>query len=285
MLSNYCYVSAKEIVCSIGAGVKSALRASELFLGIERIDYEFPEIRPEYLATVKIAENLTGPSVFVTIEAHLKHLRRHAIGLSRLRNLTNRDTLKSVEERLKSYKFGKKDSERLDILVQMSDDLHPPVLFVEVKLSIKSFNGLKKDVDRVLRLLEMYMDSGLLNGDCIYGAVVFHATQQGAGIDELNTKAKRYLDRIDQYCKSKATQFSWLHYKTGLLSFSQVEDPIRVEEIIHDEKTIEKVFARDKFAFAPGLVLMGNAPDIEGVNFADPDPCRNHEKIMAEKND
>lgn len=258
-------MTGQEIVDSIGKGMKAALKLSNEFLGAECVDYEFPVIRPEYLATVKVAENLTQPDGCVRLEAVMRNLRENACARQRLLHKGNPQVwLKHIRD---TYKFGKRDGERLDILVSSSDCWDLPYLIVEIKLSAKNTAGIKKDIDRILKIMSMYDELGFLESHQVYGAVVFHSMEDGSDLSQLASIMESLVAKMEKYCKKKSEAHSWLHYKIGLITGGSVAEPVRGQVVEYEDDTVEKEFCRDKYAFVPTLILLGNATDIESVRF------------------
>ena len=260
-------MNAKDIVSRVGAGVQAALKTNQLFLGIEQFEFENADIHPEYVTTVKVSEHLTDPEHVVSLETHMKTLRAQALFLVRIRNNKPPEKRREIEGLIRSYKFGKKDSQRLDILVRTADKSSLPLLLVEAKLGIHNLPGVIEDVDRVVKLLFMYDDAALLSDNPIYGAIVFHLMQEGGAADDLNYRASNFLTGINAYLNNLTLKRSWLKYKAGLLSSSQIIEDVSGYQEFHDDGTVEDIFGKDRFFFAPGLILLGNADDIENVNF------------------
>ena len=258
-------MNAQEVVNSIAQGMREAHKLSEAFLGAEQIDYEVPIIRPEYLATVKIAEQLTDPSMCVALEAPMKDVRsKLCSGLRIMKNNPAKGWFKNIGER---FRFGKKDGERLDVLVSPSVPFEHPMLLIEIKLSVRNISGLKKDVERILKIMLMYNELDLLKKQKIYAAVVFHELVEGIGIVAFNNVLKKHIQKLDKFCDSKSKEHKWLRYKVGPLTRGTVVEPIKGQEIVYAEGQAELEFCRDKYIFSPGLILLGNAPDIETVQF------------------
>ncbi len=260
-------MKAAEIVSKIGAGVKAALKTNQLFLGIEQFECENADIHPEYVTTVKVAEHLTAPEHIVSLETHMKTLREQALRLARIRNLKTPDKWRKIEPLLRQYTFGKKDSQRLDILVRSADPLSPPLLLAEAKLGIHNLAGVIEDVNRVARLLSMYDDAELLADNHVYGAIVFHLMQEGGKAEGLNDLASNFLIGINAHLTNLTLKRTWLKHKVDLLSSAQIIEDVCGYREFHDDGTVEDVFGKDRFSFAPGLILLGNADDIEGVPF------------------
>lgn len=260
-------MNAQEIIEKVGRGVLEALRTNELFLGVEQLEFENADIHPEYITTVKIGENLTGPSVVVSLETQMKLLRSQALAHVRMKKMNDTAGLNELEKSLKTFEFGEADRQRLDILVRESDPLWAPLLMVEAKLGIRNLTGVKKDIDRVVKLLEMYEVATIFDDSDIYGAVVFHLMKEGVNAAGLKEDAKNFVDKIEAHLLTLSAEYPWLRHKVGLLNSNQlVGDVSGYEEIQHDG-TIENVFAKERFAFSPGLILLGNAADINEVQF------------------
>lgn len=260
-------MNAQDIVDNIGSGVQAALKTNQLFLGIEQFEFENADIHPEYVTTVKIAENLTGPEVVVSLETHMKMLRRQAIGIIRLNNWRDKDRRAEIEKRISRYKFGKKDSQRLDVLVKPADPLSPPHLMAEAKLGVHNLSGVLEDIDRIVKLLCMYEEAGVLGKHAVYGAVVFHLMQEGVSAKDLQSRAGNFLTGISAHLSDISPKHDWLNSKPGLLTSCQVVEGVSGYQEYHDDNTVEDVFGKDGFAFMPGLVLLGNADDISTARF------------------
>jgi hypothetical protein len=258
---------APEIVERIGNGVRSALETCQLFLGVEVAEFENADIHPEYVTTVKVAEKLTGPEYAVSLETHMKTIRGLARGLARRRNWKS-SRWSELEDILAKYSFGKKDTQRLDILVLTSDSSAPPVLFAEAKLGAAKLPGIINDIQRILRLLTMYKELDLLNEPySVYGAVVFHIMEEGQGATQLVSHASKVLTGVKEHLETQGLSHDWLKYKADLLHSGRVDQPISGYEELQDDGTTDSVFAKEEFSFAPGLVLLGHTQDIETVTF------------------
>lgn len=257
-------MNADEIVAAVGRGVKNALLMNRHFLGIDEGDTRNADIRPEYLMTVKIAEQLPAADHVVELEAPMKQIRDHARALARYLNHVAR--MKNQASRyldgLKDMFFGK---ERIDILVRMPDK--QPLLFLEAKLGVKNADGVIKDIDRVVTLLGMYKRAGLLDRYHIYGAVVFHAMEEQGTAISLEEFAADILRRIANHLDLLRPQHPPLKIKAGLLSDSLIQGSASAFEEDHEDGTREMIFQRDQYAFQAGLVLIGNAPDVISVRF------------------
>ena len=79
--------------------------------------------------------------------------------------------------------------------------------------------------------------------------------QQGVGL----------LAGIESYLTEIIQAKPWLSAKAGLLSYGATVQPIVGHTEHYDDGTTEDVFAKESFSFAPGLVLLGNAPAIGAV--------------------
>ena len=261
-------MNAEEIVAAVGKGLRNALLTNRNFLGIEQGCVVNADIRPEYLMTVKLAQELAAADHVVVPEASMKKLRNHARALARHKALGKGDKAReaAVREALnqENYDFG---TERIDILVRGSSVLEPPLLLVENKLGVKNADGVIKDIDRVVTLLGMYKRAGLLDRYHIYGAVVFHAMEEQGTAISLEEFAADILRRIANHLDLLRPQHPPLKIKAGLLSDSLIQGSASAFEEDHEDGTREMIFQRDQYAFQAGLVLIGNAPDVISVRF------------------
>ncbi len=262
-------VDANFFVDRIGAGVSEALNTCRFFLGVETEIFENADIHPEYVTTVEVAKKLTGIDRYVSLETHMKHLRRHAGGMARMRNLQDRPFFQQVPDILRDYKFGKKDSRRVDIVVRPSAELRPPMLLAEAKLGVGNVTGIIEDIDRVMRLLEMYHRLRLLDDHPVYGAVLFHSALEGGVSDSADLKAQGLLAAIDAHLSSLRRTDKWLYAKAGLLSAETKHQPIQGywEQSGENEGEGEHVFAKTSFTFSPGLVLLSHRSDVDEAKF------------------
>ena len=260
-------MNACQIVDRVGNGVKDALKTNQLFLGVERSDFENANIFPEYVTTVKVAENLAGPDYVVSLETQMKMLRRQAIGIAKIKNGNNKNCRNEIVRQLSRYKFGKKDSERLDVLVRSECSLSPPHLMAEAKLGVRNIRGILNDIDRIVKLLSMYNEAGAFDNNSIYGAVIFHLMEENLNVSGLKSHAKNFINIINDHLSSNYSEYNWLYHNSGLLSSCQISEGVNAYEEHHDDGAIEKVCSKDKFTFMPGLILLGNADDIKNVSF------------------
>ena len=259
-------MNAQDVVNHIGKGVRCALETNRLFLGIEKSETENAGIHPEYVATVKVAENLIDARYIVSLEARMRDIRTNAIGLVRLRNLRCRKVRERILAAMGEFKFGKKDSRRLDILVRSEGD-SPPILFAEVKLGVRNVAGILKDIERIFRLLDMHHQAELMKCDDIYGAIVFHSMVEGKAKSGNIGHGSKFLCEIRKDLKEKSQHYKWLKCEADFLYSFQLKEPISGYEEFHEDGTVENIFQKAGFAFTPGLVLLGNADDVKTVNF------------------
>ncbi len=260
-------MNAQEVVDTIGAGVAAALATNQLFLGVEVDAFQNADIHPEYVTTVEVAKQLTGQDRQVSLEAHMKELRWQARTLSWMALGGKKSDLASVNAKLAPFKFGTKDSRRLDILVRQSDALQPPLLMVEAKLGVRNLPGVIQDIDRVVRLFDMYDAVGLLKGHHIYGAVVFHSMEEGNDTGVAGVRALSLLQGVRSHLNTVRAPRPWLKANAGLPRSGTVIQPVVGYTEHYVDGTTDDVFAKDCFHFAPGLVLLGNAADVDTVQF------------------
>lgn len=257
-------INAQDIVEQIGNGAAEALNTNKLFLGIEEDEFNNADIHPEYVTTVEVAKKFTAPDRYVSLETHMKELREQARMLARLRQKDKVEWAK-IDSVLAPYKFGKKDSQRLDILVRSSDVTKLPLLIAEAKLGVDNVPGVILDIERVVRLLTMYQDLKLLDSHVVYGAVLFHSMDEGNDTGSMSQKATDLLAEINTHLKGVTGAKSWLKAKAGLLTHGSKVQPITGYREYYPDEKMENIFAKDSFSFAPGLVLLGNASDVTAV--------------------
>ena len=277
MMQNKNLINAAEIVDRIGKGVRAALKTNELFLGIEQSETRNADIHPEYITTVKVAEEFIGPSFRVDVEPQMKLIREKARNILRLNNRLNKNI-----HCLDKYTFGKSDGKRLDLLVRSDEFGPPPILVAEAKLGAKNKAGIIKDINRVFRLLRMHFEVGLLRDDCMYGAVVFHYMENGEDWNGLKKKSCKLLSEIKNHLSGMSENHGWLKCDAGLLPFNGIQEPIYSYIEDYENGIQQEVFGKDAFAFAPGLVLLGNCDDVDTAF-----ECSTNEEIsgMSRKSD
>ena len=260
------YVCAQNVVDDIGQGVQNAFKTCEHFLGLDKVQHTNADISPEYIVTVKVAESLAGADFVVRAEEVMKDLKSRAKGFSRMNNLGNSKTWKTLEKKIDKYKFGKKDTQRLDILVASDATSSPPYLVAEAKLGVDNEAGVCEDINRIVKLLAMFEVSGAFADHAIYGAVIFHIMCQGVDTKKITRQSKNLLNGIDNHVANKQKQHKWLKYNFGLLKQYRVVENTRTYIIDHGDEPPEDV--KDSFVFMPGLVLFGNADDVDTVRFS-----------------
>lgn len=257
-------MNAADVVAAIGKGLVAALETNERFLGADGSIYRNAQIQTEYVTTVKLGEALVGFDRVVRLEASMRGLRRKFGGLARLHALN--DTASrwpAIESALAPFTFGK---QRLDVLVESSDTDKPPLLMVEAKLGVSNVAGVIRDIDRIVKLFEILEAVGMLQ-EQTYGAAVFHVQQDGARASALQAKAQSLLDAVAAHVAPMRTSHPRLKIKAGLLTGSQIEQPVSGSYEIRDDGAIESEFEKDGFAFSAGMVLIGACADIDTVQF------------------
>lgn len=259
-------INGNEIVKAIGKGVANALNTNELFMGIEASTFENTDIHPEYITTVEVAKNLVAIDRRVSLEALMRKLRTQAKFLALINEISNPDARRKIEGKLKKYKFGKKDSYRLDILVQRDDTNTLPLLIAEAKLGSRNLKGITQDVKRIMRIFDMYNELNLLARQSMYGAVVFHTMEEGNGTGVAGHKATSLLNEINKYLSKEKTARPWLRFKSGVIKTNGIANPITAYTEDYPDGTSSEVFAKDCYYFAPGIIILGNAPDIDDVD-------------------
>lgn len=265
-------MNAQNIVDLIGKGVLKALDTNQLFLGIEGGTYENADIHPEYLTTVKVAEELIAAEHVVSLEARMSQLRSLAWRAAISKDIRNQNRKEKIKSTLGNYVFGDKDGQRLDILVLHPNCVRPPILMTEAKLGAQNFAGVRDDIDRIVKLLDMFHAVGSLT-DTTYGAVVFHCMEEdtkdnkGKVVNSANKKAESILGKISGHIKTVQSERNWLNASHGLIRSSQKIETASGYHELHEDGSTEKVFAKHGFHFAPGLILLGMAEDVKVAEF------------------
>lgn len=260
-------MDAQYIVDQIGLGVTDALNTAQFFLGIEEFEFTNADIHPEYITTVKVGERFTGPDRVVSLETSKGTLLKQALKLAHLHNWSDKVAQQSAGAELGVYKFGKKNTQRIDVVVRPSESSAPPMLLAEAKLGVRNLQGVLEDINRVVKLIAMYRRAIGPGNHYPYGAVVFHAMKEKANEDELQHFASNLLKGIVAHMSTICVSTPWIKYSSGLLTRHKVTKGVSgYTELLPDGST-EDVFAKDAFAFAPGMVLLGTANDITSVQF------------------
>lgn len=273
-------ITADIVVGEMAKGVGRALQTSQLLLGAERLEFEHPEIQPEYLVTVEAAKALSGPDRTVGLEVLMKGVRENAARTARRHAFVTHRPLTSLGFLQQSAKIDSivashtpqaddTDKKRFDIVVFSSERDVSPLLIAEAKLSRQTPAAICKDIMRVAKMLRLHHELEI--GQSTYGAVFFYRMlKRGKAVDSLNKRAEPLLRIIDTCLADLTTlpEYSWLRGRAGLLKRGSVVEAIQAYDLIDDVgQTIEPVYSRHGFAFAPGLVLLGEAADVDTVTF------------------
>ncbi|QWT19514.1 hypothetical protein KPL74_17420 [Bacillus sp. NP157] len=252
-------MDAKEITRRICAGVLNALDTKRLLFGIEGDSTNNPELRPEYITTIEVAKSLTDIDHDVCVEAPMKDLRAIALIFSML----NEQPGEVREEIRAKYLFGKKDSKRLDVLVMPGGVTGLPLLMVEAKLSVGNFSGIKKDIDRLIRIFDMFSEVGAFKpGRTLYAAAVFHEWIEGSDGGRASEAGARTVADIKSYLCTVQHGRPWLYTNAALLDTAALIVPAVTYVESYPDDTYEEVLTRKSLTFLPGLVLMGISPDV-----------------------
>lgn len=260
-------MDAAEVVGTIGAGVLAALDTCELFLGVEEASTRNADIHPEYVTTVMVGRQLTGVDRWVSLEARMKDLRRDAEVIGRLRTLnTSKTSWPEIERatRRQKYKFGK---QRLDILVREASSTRAPLLVAEAKLGVRNVGGVINDINRLVKLFDLYDDACALGADAMYGAVVFHVMQEKGTVATLPLRAKTMLSEVQAHLATLQAKRPKLQFNAGLLKSTLKTPAASGYEELREDGSTEMIFEKHGYAFQAGLVLMGTAADISTVVF------------------
>lgn len=268
-------ITADDIVGEISEGVINAFQTSKFLLGAASIS-DYPQIKPEYLVTVEVAKRLSQMERKVGIETHMESLQSsaHANALTKAflkyKGRTNHEykaRRAEIEAILakSEFQFSPNGTKRIDIAV-FSEDCKP-LLIAEAKLGGQAPDAIIADIDRVIKLLKMHRELGV--DDNLYGAVFFYRMLKGGSHSGVCGRAKDLLNRINSHLENEKTKpdQGWIRAKAGLLTRGKITEPVQVYEELHDDGSAEDVFARKGFSFAPGLILLGHAEDIQAVTF------------------
>lgn len=262
-------MKAQDIVDRIGRGVAEALATKSLLLGLEGGTYDNPELKPEYVTTVKVGEALIDASHVVRLEASMRRLRDATLAQTRMKLISHKDELAKLEAAFEPFKFGKK---RLDVLVLSPDGFEPPILMAEAKLGVGNIAGVLRDIERVVTLFHM-LDLAGLRSDTTYGAVVFHfmredtADESGGIIRATTAGANLLLAGVAAQLALLAQAMPWLNTKAGLLTTASHSTTTSGHLELYDDGSVQGEFEKHGYTFVPGLILLGSAADVKTVQF------------------
>lgn len=262
-------MKAQDIVDRIGSGVAKALATKSLFLGLEGGTYDNPELKPEYVTTVKVGEALIDASHVVRLEASMRRLRDATLAHARMKLINKKDELAKLEAAFQPFNFGKK---RLDVLVLSPNGFEPPILMAEAKLGVGNIAGVLRDIERVVTLFQM-LDLAGLRSDTTYGAIVFHfmhedTVDDSGGIVRATTAgANLLLDGVANQLAFLAQARPWLNAKAGLLTTAGHSTTTSGHLEVYDDGSVNGEFEKHGYTFVPGLILLGSAPDVKTVRF------------------
>ncbi len=277
-------MNAKEIIDSVGKGINAAFQTSQKFLG-ERIFDENTRIKPEYISTVKIAEQLTGYDRVVKLENQMRGIGRKVLIDASCRPLPKAEGNNTPFEEMKlalqkeserrnessiriysgKYGFPRKSTKRIDITVASNQDSKKsaPFLLIEVKLGGNNKTKFIKDLDRLAKLISMYNDAGHLSDRNIYGVIVFELMKEDCNNEDLKKITKKRLSKLDLHLKKLAKSYDWLKYKVGLIEQHAITEDATGYETEDGNGNTYSELAKRGFAFSPAMVLIGNAADIK----------------------
>lgn len=273
-------ITADDVVADIAQGVRNALDASQQLLGAEAIDFEHPQIHPEYLVTVEVAKSLSSPERVVALETHMDDLRSNARRMALLKARVTHNSQRKAEYQLRldeidrvladpAFQFSGEEhgwgKKRVDIAVFQSEPREAPVLIAEAKLGRQSPAAIIADIDRVICLLRLHKELDFEGP--LYGAVFFYRMLKGGSPAGVRGRAASLLRTIDAHLQAEQAKSNqtWLTSKAGLLALGTFHEAVQAYEEVRPDGTTESVFARKGFAFAPGLVLLGSTSDVFGV--------------------
>ena len=257
-------MDANNIVMDIGKGYLMALEANKYLLGFEKYQITNADIRPEYVATVNIGRALVKPDASVTLEAQMRCVRNRALAVAKMNYAKHKNLSSWVAVQRIRYNFYHILSKRVDILVTPSTGFEPH-LMVEIKLGIKNSDGVCNDIDRIVRLLNLFQISGRAYNHKIYGAVTFHIMQEGVDECDVEVKLEKIVSKIKDCIMSLRKKHSWLKCKFGRIDNAYILGKARTCLEDYGIGKIEEVMAADKYIFEPIIILLGSTNDIESA--------------------
>lgn len=261
-------LNAEAVLQKVGEGFQQAYKLAEKFEGWGYPS--IPEIRPEYLLTVKLAEAITGPDFKVKLEAPIKEILRDAGLYFRWRD---------TGHPLKRHKFrpfpfsdyySAKTSKLLDICVR-EDHAEHPFLFIEVKLDGKNTAALIKDLERLIELLALFQACGAMKLGDLYAVSIFSFHKEDMDKSNLKNPHKAAITKVRKLLKEETGRRPWLNYKIGILESAVIEGDYGVEDDVHVDGSIEQILVHDKYALAPVVTLLGNAQDVTNATLCEID--------------
>lgn len=253
-----------EIIECIGHGISDAFGVNDQFLGMDGSTYRNANIKPEYISTVKVGERFTGANRIVTLEMIMKDIR-HSLGIPMYEVNKPWEKYTALRNQIKNkYKFGKK---RIDVAVQnTSGPSNAPFLLIEIKLDPNNKKGIIEDLNRLIRLLDMYYYANVTKKLPVYAALAFAIQKEDCDKKGLYTFAKSTIEDIEEHLTSKKMKHTWLKAKVGIIAEHLKVTQPTAEELDHGNGNTENVFAKSGYAFAPAMVLLGFEKDIENTN-------------------
>lgn len=238
----------KDALCK---GFSAARKFNEVALGIELSDFRHGVVGTEYVATVEIARRLFFPiERCVAIELPAKQIRKaiHGSQNSIALNLRIRDRKQGNKEimRLKTvaenYKFGKKDSQRVDIAV-LDQDARMPKVVIEIKIHNGSYDRFENDIKRTAKLVQMYSELAKPNSHDFFGVASIYHQKIGEDFSSGSANMSILTNRINDMVSSVSLEFPALDIR--LETVCSGEEPIRVS----DKGEPEEALTRDKMGY------------------------------------
>lgn len=202
-----------DLKSDIGLGFKKARSFCETPQGWEGLISTPTIVKYEYIVTVKIAEQLSRAERVVGVEVPFstirncsgnevrfsslqsnKNIEDESLGFEAPRNWRRSFQAKrrKIAQTLMPYKFGKKDSKRVDVAI-FDGENQRALAAIEIKLFRGSYSGFKEDIRRVSDLVAMRHELGLVFKGV---ATIFFQKKGGRSGEVLTLKQTARMERI-----------------------------------------------------------------------------------------
>jgi hypothetical protein len=266
-----------EVKSALSEGFSAARKFSEQALGADLSNYEHGIVGIEYVATVKVAEYLMGFDRSVFIEKQCRDLRHSVVGVRRLKAMfsvlssgveqrsvltqSRESELLQIKEIAGRYKFGKKDTKRIDIVV-LDDEGRLPRVAIEIKIHNGSFGRFEEDVRRISELVQMCADLKVAEVEKFFGVASIYLQEVGSGVSTIASKS--FDDRLDSIIDDVS-----ICYPSVFIERCEVcegEEPIRTNHSADYNRSDENELLRDRMGYrALALVVRKRKDDTVSV--------------------
>lgn len=295
---------AQHVVDAIGKGYRKALNKADALMGIDYGSENVPQIKPEYLVTIHIAEEFAKlGDRYVELEASGKLLREAATrqaGLEAMKRAFRKNF--DAVKRGPTFKYHRDkilndidtnwalrdttgselnlDQKRIDIAVRSPNDHNHPDALIEVKLGNLE-SAIVHDCERMAKVASAFQAAGAFQTRSLYPsvknqivcAVTYHHLNKATTAAKLSAKASAVnkLSTITASCKQALCHHGLalppFYINSGLITASADEQEVGVFEHLNDDDSIELIYQKNRFAFLPAVIVFGNDPGIQSLNF------------------